>query len=166
MHYLQQYPLEDFAEHTKPVMTRAKEQLIELGLMPAQRFMSEWMGGLLPLPMQVCSGEQLFRAFRRWADHAGERFPPPQARFTRDAERYALEQVDKDSSGRRLDPCMTYKVVQLKDPGGTRRAMRCWLPRGTGPQPGVTEGEWAAGCVDAFEAALGRFLRRNDGADE
>lgn len=161
MYYLQTFPLEGFEEHTKPVMTRAKEQLIELGLKPAQRFMAEWLAGFLPLPMQVCSGSQLYRAFRRWADLEGEKFPPARAGFTRDAERYVLEHVERDETGRRLEHRLVYKVVQLQREGVTaRQAERCWIPRGTGPLEGVTEGAWAASCVDSFEAVLSRFLRR------
>lgn len=166
MYYLRTYPLGDFEEHTKPIMTIAKERLIELGLKPSQRFMAEWVTGLLPLPMQVCSGEQLYRAFRRWADKAGERFPPAQAAFTRDAERYVIEQVEFDKNRRRLEPRLTYKVVQLREPGGTRRAMRCWLPRGTRPPEGVTEGEWASSGVQAFENAMSRFLRTSEESGE
>lgn len=163
MWYLQTYPLDGFEPHTKPVMTLAKEQLIELGLRPAQRFMHEWLQGLLPLPMQVCSGEQLYRAYKRWADAAGERWPGEQAKFTRDAERYALER--QDAQARTHGPVLTYKVVQLVKPGGGRKAMRCWLPRGTGPRDGVSEGEWAADCVDSFEETLRRFMRRGDEVD-
>lgn len=159
LHYLLTYPLAGFTEHTKAMMTTAKSRLIELGLKPAQRFMSEWLGGYLTLPMRVCSSEQLYRAFIRWAHHAGERYPPPRSNFTRDAERFVLEQVEHDASGRRLAPALNYKVISLAKPGCARKAVRCWVPRGCAPPNGVTEGEWAADSVDTFEADLSRFLR-------
>jgi hypothetical protein len=162
-HYLLHYDLGDFHEHTKPLMTAAKADLIELGMRPAERFMSEWTQGLLPLPMQVCSAEQLYRAFRRWCDQAGERWPPARAQFTKNAERWVLERVERDAYGDRMEPRLRYKVVQLKDVLATngRRAVRCWLPRGTGPLNGVSEGEWAAQAVESFELPLGRFFRNN-----
>ncbi len=162
MHYLLTFPLDDFAEHTKPVMTVAKERLIELGLKPAQRFMAEWLEGFLPLPMRVCSTGQLFRAFCRWADQAGERWPGSQAQFTRDAERYSLEQVEHEG-GRRLAPRLTVKVVRLKHSNDDRKAVRCWVPRDLDPPDGVSEGEWAAGSVDAFEQVLRAFVSASRG---
>ncbi|RIX74459.1 DUF5906 domain-containing protein [Acidovorax cavernicola] len=163
LYFLQHYDVGDFGEHTKPLMTAAKADLIELGMRPAERFMSEWLQGMLPLPMQVCSAEQLYRAFRRWCDQAGERYPPARATFTKNAERWILERVERNAQGERLAPRLTYKVVQLKDTLKTngRTAARCWLPRGTGPRDGVTEGEWAAGCVESFEKSLNRFFYAN-----
>lgn len=161
MHYLMSYPLDGFNRHTKPLMTEAKAALIELGLRPSQRFVREWLTRLIPLPLQVCSAEQLYRAFRRWAEYAGERFPPPQAQFTNDAKRVVMETVERDGEGRRLDAWLTYKVVSFKDDiSGARKSMRVWMPRGTGPAEGVAEGEWAAACVEAFEPVVSRFLRR------
>lgn len=160
LYFLQHYDVGDFGEHTKPLMTAAKADLIELGMRPAERFMYEWLQGFLPLPMRVCSAEQLYRAFRRWCDQSGERYPPPRATFTKNAERYVIERLERDAAGVRLPPRLTYKVVQLKDTVKTngRKAVRCWLPRGTGPREGATEGEWAAESVEVFEKSLNRFF--------
>ncbi len=160
LHYLLTYPLDGFDRHTKPIMTRAKADLIELGWKPGERFAHEWLNGFLPLPIRVCSAEQLYRAFRRWCDQQGEKWPPPQAMFTKMVERWSLER------GKRGDAALVYKVVKLAHADGARKVMRCWLPSGTGPLPGVTEGEWAAEGVEAFEASLRGFLRpTNDGSE-
>lgn len=166
-HFLRQYPLGDFDEHTKPPMTEAKEELIGMGMKPAERFMREWVGGYLDLPMQVCSSEQLYRAFRRWCDDAGERWPPARDVFTLEAKRWAIERVERDPGGHRLDPVLENKVVSLPgEPGETRRSMRAWLPRGTGPQEGVSIGAWAKASIEAFELPLGRFLRHRGGVED
>lgn len=162
MGYLLQLHLGDFNVHTKPPMTQAKADLIELSMRPAERFMHEWLSGFLALPMQVCSAEQLYRAFRRWCDQSGEKYPPSQSLFTRTAERWVKERIDRDDEGRRRPPRLIYKVVNLKTSMGARKAMRCWLPSGTGPRdPSISEGEWAASCVDTFESALSAFCRRS-----
>lgn len=168
MNYLMTYPIGDFHEHTKPLMTEAKQDLIELSMAPEERFMGEWIKGYLHLPMQVCSAEQLYRAFRRWCDNSGERYPPPQAGFTTAAKRWAIERIERDETGNKLPPCLDYKVITLPDTSVSsgRKSVRCWLPRGTGPLNGVNEGAWAAESVDAFEAALGRFLRTREGGAE
>lgn len=164
--YLLRYPVGDFHEHTKPLMTEAKAELIELGMAAEQRFMQDWVDGYLHLPMRVCSAEQLFRAFQRWCFTTGERYVPNQAHFTTAAKRWAMERVERDELNRKLGPCLTYKVVNLKlqEAGNGRKAVRCWIPRGAEPLNGVTEGEWAATSVDAFEVDLSGFLRSRDGS--
>lgn len=167
MHYLLRcVDTEGFNEFTKPLMTQAKEALIELGLKPAERFANEWLEGLLPLPLQVCSAEQLYRVFRRWSELNGERFAPPQATFTKQVERHVFERVDRDEAGERLPPRLAYKIVKLKHEDGARKCVRCWLPAGTGPLNGVSEGEWASACVDAFEKHANRFGRTAAEAEE
>lgn len=158
LHYLLHLDLGDFTEHTKPLMTQAKADLIELGMRPPERFMSDWLGGFLPLPLNVCSGDQLYRAFEAWARRSGVRWIDEKARFSSSAKRYVAERVDRGPSGERLDPCLEYRVVQLRDPLGERRADRCWIPRGCGPLNGITLGEWAATSIDAFEVPLRRYL--------
>lgn len=161
MHYLLHYELGDFNEHTKPLMTAAKEDLQELSMRPPERFMSEWLGGFIPLPVNVCSGDQLYRAFEAWSRRSGLRWTDDKAKFTSLGKRWSLERVERDADGERMPPSLDHKVIQLKDPESNdgRRAMKCWLPRGTGPLNGVTMGEWAAASVAAFELPLGRFLR-------
>ena len=167
MHYLLRYDTEGFSEHTKPLMTKAKETLIDLGLKPAERFAREWLDGLLPLPLQVCGAEQLYRVFRRWCDLNGERFPPNQSTFTETVKRYSLERVEVDPlTQKRMDPPLTYKVVGLKTNTGPRKSQRCWLPRGTHPGEGETEGEWAAMCVESFEAQASKFGRMHQEEDQ
>lgn len=158
--YLLRVPLGDFNEFTKPLMTGAKEKLIDLGLKPAERFADEWLGAFLDLPVHPCSNGQLYTAFRRWAELNGERYPPPQATFTRTVERHVAEHVERDEQGRRLPPRLIYKQINLKEELGPRKTVRCWLPRGTGPLNGVTEGEWAAACINNFDAKLAAFGRR------
>jgi putative DNA primase/helicase len=160
LHYLQTYAIGEFNAHTKPLMTRAKERLIELNWKSSERFAHEWLNGFLPLPVRVCSAGQLYRAFRRWADQTGEKWPPAQPLFTGQVERWINERVGWDASGRREQPVLVYKVVALKDAVGNRKSVRCWLPTGAGPAEGVTEGEWAAASVDAFDADVDRFCRR------
>jgi len=160
MHYLLRYDTQGFGEHTKPLMTEAKASLIELSLKPAERFVNEWLQGLLPLPIHVCSAEQLYRVFRRWCDMTGEKWPMSQAQFTQTAQRHALERVQRHpESGERLPPKLAYKVVMLKHETGPRKAVRCWIPRGSAPLEGISEGEWAAAQVDSFETTAARYGR-------
>ncbi|WP_164964294.1 DUF5906 domain-containing protein [Rubrivivax sp. JA1026] len=163
MYWLQQVDLDDFNEWTKPLMTEAKEALMELGMKPAERFVMEWLGGLLPLPLRVCSAEQLFRVYMRWCQLNGERDFRGQAMFTRTAERFVRERVELDpETKRRRPPALTYKAIALKDDHGGRKTVRCWLPRGTGAPNGITEGEWAWDAVRSFERLANDYGRAAD----
>lgn len=167
LHYLLHYPVGDFDAHAKPLMTRAKEALIEAGWKPAVRFVHEWLEGFLDLPVRVCSAEQLYRAFRRWCDMTGAKWPPDQAGFTGEVNRFVGERVRRGADGRLGQPKLHYKPVGLKDTvTQTRKTVRCWLPDGTGPMPGVSEGEWACDAVKTFENDLHRFCRRPGGLDD
>lgn len=179
LHFLMHRELGDFETHTKPPLTKAKETLIELGLKPAERFMHEWLRGYLPLPMRVCSVEQLYRCFRRWCDSTGARFYPAQAEFTLQASRYALEQIERDEEGRRKAPPFRLKNIQVPDESTTtgRKCYRCWIPRGCGFREGdqltdegdafpPTEGRWARECIDDFEPLARSFLRTHRAEDE
>jgi hypothetical protein len=157
--YLLELDLSGFTPDTKPLMTQAKQDLIDLGLRPAERFAAEWMGGYLPLPLRPCSAEQLYQAFRRWADKMGERFPPPQASFTNSVKRWSQEHVTRDADGEISEPALRYKVVKLAHADGGRSCVRAWIPKGTGPRDGTTEGAWMAECIQDFEPIVGKFCR-------
>ena len=152
--FLQAYKLGEFHRHTKPLMTKAKTDLIQSGWRPAEQFAHEWMSGFLPLPLRVCSAEQLYRAFKRWCDVNGERHMPSQGMFTSGVQRWLSERAGLGADGPEID----YRVVQLTEADG-RRAVRCWLPRGTGPRNGEKLGDWAASSVATFEATLRAYMR-------
>lgn len=157
MAYLLAYPVEGFDEFSIPPMTRAKRDLINLGLRPAERFILEWIGGYLPLPLTVCGAEQLYRAFKRWCGQTGERWPPPQEVFTRTAKK-SVEALEHKTGKRYLD----YTVVKLDNPKhGEKQCARVWISEGCAPQDGQTMGRWAAECVADFEETLAKFLQEH-----
>lgn len=145
LHYLLARDLSGFGPHVRPLMTKAKADLIELGLKPAERFCKEWLGGYLPLPLRVCSSEQLYRAFKRWSHLTGERWPPPQTTFSKGVERYAR--------GR-----LRCRVVKLDSEDRGKRVSRMWIPEGCEPPEGRTMGQWAADQSASFEHALASYL--------
>jgi hypothetical protein len=160
LHYLQTYQLDGFTPHTKPLLTRAKEDLVRAGWKPSVLFAHEWLEGVLDLPVRVCSNEQLYRAFRRWADNTGAKWPPDQAQFTSEVNRWARESVQRGPGGVYEEPRLTNKPFALPAlPGRHRRTVRCWLPRSTGAPEGVSGGQWAAESVDEFEEHLLAFCR-------
>jgi hypothetical protein len=121
--------------------------------------------------MRVCEVGQLYKAFRRWCDASGERFPPKQTEFTLQASRFAGERIERDDDGRRKEPPFTLRVFQVPHELTTsgRKAYRCWVPRGCAATDAYeTEGKWAGSCIDDFEKVLRGFMRpaRFDDGDD
>ena len=66
-HYLLGLDLGDFNEHSKPPMTDAKQELIDLGKPPVLRFYDEWSRGEIDgLPFLPVRREDLYAAFKAW----------------------------------------------------------------------------------------------------
>lgn len=81
-HHLLSIDLGDFNEHTKPIMTRAKTDLIEMSRDSVSSFLLEWMGGEISnAPFCPCLGTHLYIIYKRWCDNVGERSPRSQKQF-------------------------------------------------------------------------------------
>jgi putative DNA primase/helicase len=82
MRYLRELDLGDFNEHTKPLLTEAKRDLIEIGMLPSQQFWQEIKDGLVQLPYCPCLSDDLYRAYVLWCSRRGHKMPEAQHRFT------------------------------------------------------------------------------------
>jgi len=69
--YLLHLDLGDFTPHSKPPTTKAKQDLIALGMDSTERFWREWTTDDLPLPMGPCRSEDLYTAYRTWCSREG-----------------------------------------------------------------------------------------------
>jgi len=74
--------LGDFSEHTKPLSTAAKQELIEASEESWSRFAKQWQAGELEVPWLPCRTMDAYRAYRRWCDQRGERAPAREAVFS------------------------------------------------------------------------------------
>lgn len=151
--YLRGYRLDGFTEFDIPPMTTAKQDLIDLGLKPAERFIREWLTGYLPLPLLPCSASQLYRAFRRWCALTGERFPPVQEQFSKSVKK-TIELIASVKPDKHID----YKVVKLDHPIKGQCSTRVWIPAGCAPPEGKTYGAWAAEASDMFDDRLKEYV--------
>ena len=143
-HFLMNLDLGDFGPHTKPLMTEAKRDLIELGLSPSERFFHDWSSQNIPIPFISCTSQQLYDAFLRWCSLHGERFPPSQSKFGRDLKRVAGTQ-------------MTTSPV-LVTFGASKRQLICYW---VGEQPaGTTSREgWINATSALFDKDLDAYRR-------
>lgn len=70
--YLLTVDLGDFNEHTKPPMTRAKADLIELSLDSITRFLNAWVAKDLDgVPVCAARSEDVFSLYRAWCHRQG-----------------------------------------------------------------------------------------------
>lgn len=82
MQYLLELDLGDFGEHTKPIATEAKKDLIEIGMMPSQLYWQEIKDGLLPLPYCPALSTDLYAGYTVWCQRNGHKMPEALNRFT------------------------------------------------------------------------------------
>lgn len=162
LHYLQNYELGDFDRHTKPLMTRAKQLLIEANWKPTQRFVAEWIGGYLDLPRRACSREQIFRAFRRWAENTGVKWTADQATFVREINRWANEQRVRDAGGKLGPPPFEFRKVRMPSgvaqrEVGEREFVQMLIHLPGGPTDGVAISDWSIECIREFGTPLNRY---------
>lgn len=162
LYYLQHYEVGDFDRHTKPLMTRAKQLLIEANWKPTQRFVAEWIGGYLDLPRRACSREQAFRAFRRWAENTGVKWTADQATFVREINRWANEQRVRDGAGQLRPPPFELRKVRMPSSMaekeiGERQFVWMLIHLPGGPMEGVAIGDWSLECIREFSTPLNRY---------
>lgn len=79
--YLLKYDCGNFNEHSKPIETEAKRDLIEASMDSPELFWVHWSGGDLAAPFTPCRAGDLYQYYRRWCNDAGERHPGPQKIF-------------------------------------------------------------------------------------
>jgi putative DNA primase/helicase len=141
-HYLLKYTLDDFDPYAPAPITQAKRDLIELNRKSPERFWAEWSGGELDdLPYWPCTVDQAYRAYAKYCQRVGERYPAQKAIFSRMVVRVS-ESLQKP---------LRQKQMRVAD-----RVARMLLPV---EPPEQGQGEWADAGVRAFEAELGNYLR-------
>lgn len=79
--YLMAMDLGDFDQHTKPVMTRAKRNLIEVSKPSPELFFDQWSTGLLQVPYVSALQRDLYRSFVKWCSLFGEKHAPSDTKF-------------------------------------------------------------------------------------
>lgn len=143
-HLMHDIDMGDFDEHTKPLYTDAKDELIEKSLTPAERFYRDWSRGFLPLPFITCGATQLFDAFKVWCEKSGEGRYISQTVFSPTVLRYAGDAMEKS-------------VIKYEY-GHVVKQRNVFL---VGDRPeGKTLANWAADAAALFETSLMAYRSR------
>lgn len=64
--FLLRYPLDGFNPHTKPLMTKSKQRMIEFGRPDWEVFLLEWSAGNLNAPYCTCLATDLFLVYEKF----------------------------------------------------------------------------------------------------
>jgi putative DNA primase/helicase len=158
--YLLSYPLEGFDPYSPAPVTQAKRNLIDLNRKSPERFWLEWASGEIDLPYRTCASSQAYRAYLKYCQRTGDRFPMQRAVFT------AMLVRVSESMGRQLDPPrppVLEWIAKATDPelpgSGKRKATRMLLVKEKPPEK--PDGDFATECVEGFEQSLRDYLGVN-----
>jgi putative DNA primase/helicase len=81
-HLLHEVELGDFKPWTKPPMTTAKRELIDISRDSVDRFLIDWQHGDTDAPFCPCASADLYRLYLFWCRMNGERMPRPENQFS------------------------------------------------------------------------------------
>ena len=152
--YLLTLDLGDFGEHTKPPMTDAKRDLIEVSLGSTERFLDDWRSGALDLPFCPVAGSELYRGYERWCKRNGISRPREQNQFINSVakqpgwtrqhcDRYA----DRAQSGKKRQRFILPGADDLNS-AAKHHGIDCRQ------KPSENQTEWLSRCFFAFSDAL------------
>lgn len=131
--------LGDFNPYSRPPMTEAKRELVELNLDSGERFWREWTGGVLePVPVLPCKTTALYAFYREYCGRVGYARYAPEVRF--------LADLAKRTDARKA-------VRRYLNGAGTRQAAFIYPP-GADPPADKAEPLWLGECVDQFKAGV------------
>lgn len=144
-HFLLTYPLDGFDPYAPAPQTAAKRDLIDINRKSPELFWFAWSTGEIDLPYEPCSVSQGYRAYLKWCQRTGDRFPLKQNLFTR-----MLLRISESE-----DRPVREKVMAPRNELGVKKSERMLL---TLDPPDHEQGVWATECRDAFEKALQKYI--------
>lgn len=137
--HLLQLELGEFSPHSKPPQTRAKRELIELGMDSTERFWKYWTAGHLAVECGPCTTGTLYDIYRQWAAAHGIPKPAP--------SHVLLAAVAKK-------PGAEKRRSWLMDQAGRRKQQATVWPPGHVVPDGVKQEEWLGKRESSTRAQL------------
>lgn len=162
-HHLINLDLSKFHPKKRPPDTQAKRNLIEISMPSEERFMRDWMDGVITfneeigaLPFCPCGSQDLYNAYFKWCRMQGETRPRPSNTFlgalarrhgwqSGFRNRYTNGNMAGDTKRQRMiEPSITDTTEHIKR-GGKDHAQK----------PDESIAKWATRCFFSFHEALG-----------
>lgn len=156
-HHLLNVELGEFKPWTKPPMTIAKRELIDINRDSVERFLIDWQNGDIgDLPFCPCASSQLYTAYFTYCRANGERMPRPENQFSGHIVKLqGWEKSHKDIYDS-LHFTGTPKRKRMIVP--SNQAMSDAVKRGLDDyrrKPDQPIGQWLTECFFAFQAGMG-----------
>lgn len=155
--HLLKLDLGDFTEHTKPPLTRAKADLIDVGMDTINSFITEWqMGDIDGYPFCPCLGTHLYGLYRKWCDWRGERSPRSCKQFIG-----AIRLMENWKAGEPINTIERLNSDQRKSrkmiipPDELLQNANKWQEKSYTKPEDMTQATWLAICFFAFSEAMG-----------
>jgi len=148
--YLLNVPLGNFSPHTKPPMTKAKRDLIDLSMDSTQRFYRDWTEyvdeakrmSAAGVPCCPAASEDLYAGYRWWCSRQGIQKPATLTTL--------LTVIAKKTGVRKERRWVLINTGQIQ----TRLQKTVIFPPGQSAPAGAQEAQWVSAEVDAFAFAL------------
>lgn len=150
-HHLLQIDLKGFNPHTKPPMTQAKADLIELSLDSTNRFYNHWTQGEIDgVRLMPALSEDLFDLYRAWCQRQGISKAAPLNKLI-------------DAIGKKKDMLLARK--RYLNGSGLTNPKGFVIPQKSAVQmpPGSSETAWLGECAVAFRNAVSDYKGANHG---
>ena len=135
--YLMRYDLGDFDEHTIPMDTEAKRDLIMASMSGPDLFWMEWSAGDLDVPFVPCRKDDLYVYYQKWSRASGESWS-----------------VSKNKFSVILGKRLTGDNTKVND-GYKTRKVRVWIPHGWQPEDGLSKQTALGKSVASFVKRAG-----------
>lgn len=158
-HFLLHYDTSDFSPYAPAPATQAKADLIALNRKSPEQFWWEWAQGELDLPYASCTVAQAYRAYIKWCQRTGERFPVRQGLFSPMVCRMA-ESNSRPAKVKVMKLAAEGEEEGKKPRMADKKAERMLLVTEPPDLPNdafTSAGAWASWCRDEFESALRRY---------
>ena len=127
-----------FTTHTEPLMTPAKELLIEFGLQGWQQMTRYWRAGELEVPFGPVRCKDFYSYYQRWCKENGSR---------------VLEN-GKLTNMLKREKWLRFKADAHHSSGHGTSKDRFYMPRSVEQPAGKSQGEWLGDAVAAWDKVL------------
>jgi putative DNA primase/helicase len=145
-HHLLTLDLGEFAAHTRPPMTQAKADLIDMGMDSTERFWGEFTAGQIDgVPVLPVKSEDLYELYRTWCGRIGLPRYAPRPKF--------LAEI-----GRRTDATRT--IARYWNGGTDPKQATFIFPNRMDTPVGASQLEWLSQCVSTFRDAVGEYRQK------
>lgn len=154
-HHLATMDLADFDEHSKPPMTQAKQDLIDVSLGSTERFYRDWAAGELPHPFCPAAVGDLFSAYQRWCRIEGVSRPREKNQFSAFFQK--LPGWRGGLFDRYRDVSHTGKTTRQRMIVPSDEELAAAAQRGAKDYqkpPGQTQAQWITDCYWDFQQSL------------